>query len=140
MKKWFNNCLASTGLTLVLLAVIATLYHANFICVTTIYQSFLVNILIYIGLNFLQKFESKYLFLEFLIEILYILGILVPFGFLFSWYSSMPIWVVILLGIVVYFIACLINIIKIKEDISFINAQIKFLKANDKKDVRSEFK
>lgn len=140
MKKWLNNCFASTGLTLILIAVIASLYHANFICVTTVYQSFLVNILIYIGLYFLQKYESKYLFLEFLIEILYILGILVPFGFLFNWYSSMPLWVVILLGIVVYFIACFINIIKINEDISFINAQIKFLKANDKKDAWSELK
>lgn len=134
MKKWLNNCFASTGLTLILIAVIASLYHANFICVTTVYQSFLVNILIYIGLYFLQKYESKYLFLEFLIDILYILGILVPFGFLFHWYSSMPLWVVILLGIVVYLIACFINIIKINEDISFINTQLNLLKSNDSKD------
>jgi hypothetical protein len=129
MKKLIVNCLASTSLTLITLAVIASLYQAKFLCISSVYQCFIVNIIIYVGLILVQKFESNYSLIEFMIEIGYVLGILVVSGFFFKWYSSIPLWVLILMGIVVYFLSCLINIIKINDDIAFINKQLKSLKA-----------
>lgn len=128
MKKLIVNCLASTGLTLITLAVIASLHQAKFLCISSVYQSFVVNIIIYVGLFFMQKFESNYFVIELIIEIGYVLGILIVSGFFFNWYSSMPLWLLILMGIVVYFLSCLINIIKINDEMAFINKQLKYLK------------
>jgi hypothetical protein len=133
MKKLIINCLATTGLTLIILAMIASLYQAKFLCVSSVYQSFLVNIIIHLGLILVQKFESKYFIIEFIVEIGFILGLLVTFGFLFKWYSSTPLWVVILMGIVIYLLGCLVNIMKINDDISYINKQLKLTKARKNK-------
>jgi hypothetical protein len=125
--------MATTGLTLIILALIASLYQAKFLFVSSVYQSFIVNILIHFGLILVQKFESKYFIIEFIFEIGFILGLLVAFGFLFKWYSSTPLWVVILMGIVIYLLGCLVNIIKIKDDISYINKQLELTNARKNK-------
>lgn len=130
LKKLVQNCLATTGLTLVILAVIASLYQAKCLFVSSVYQSLIVNIIIHLGLILLQKYESKYYVIEFIVNIGYVLGILIAFGFLFKWYNSMPLWVVSLMGIVVYLFSCIFSIFKINDDISFINNQLKFHKTN----------
>jgi len=130
MNKLIVNCLATTGLTLITLAVIASLYQAKFLCVSSVYQCFIVNIIMHVGLILVRKFESNYFVIEFIIEIGYVLGLLIVSGFFFKWYSSTPLWVLILMGIVVYFLGCLLNIMKINDDMAFINKKLEFLKAN----------
>ena len=129
MKKLIVNCLATTGLTLITLAVIASLYQAKFLCINSIYQCFIVNIIMHVGLILLQKFESNYFVIELTIEIGYVLGLLIVSGFFFKWYSSIPVWVLILMGIMVYLLSCFLNIMKINDDTVFINKQLKLLKA-----------
>lgn len=130
MKKMISNCFATTGLTLIILTMVASLYQANFLCLTSVYQVLLVNILIHVGLILVRKIESKYFIIEVSIEIGYILGILLVFGYIFKWFTNPPLWVVVLIGIVVYIICCLIDIFHIKDDISIINDQLKLWNAN----------
>lgn len=130
MKKLIRNCFTTTGLTLVILAVIASLYQAKCLFVNSVYQSLFVNIIIHIGLLLLKKFESKYYIIEFIVNIGYVLVVLIGFGFLFKWYSSMPMWLLSLMGITIYLIGCIFNIFKINDDISFINTQLKQNRTN----------
>ncbi len=132
MKKIISNCLATTALTLIILTIVASLYKANFLCLSSVYQVLFVNILIHISLILLRKLENKYFLIEVAIEIGDIVVILLVFGFIFKWYAYTSIWVVVLIGIAVYIIGCFINIIKINNDISFINNQLKLLKAKKK--------
>ncbi len=125
MKKLIKNTLATTGLTLIILATAATIYHAELIFISSIYESFLANIIIQTGLILVHRFESKYFCIEILFEIGYILSVLIIAGFLFSWYSSTPIWIVVLMGVGIYFISCWINMIRINSDITVINQQLK---------------
>jgi hypothetical protein len=125
MKRLISNTMATTGLTLVILAVIATLYQARFLYISSVFESLLANFLIHLGLMFAQKFESRFFFLEMLVEISYVLIVLIIAGFLFDWYSSTPIWIVILMGVGIYFISSLINVIRINEDIAFINRELR---------------
>lgn len=134
MKNIIRNCLATTGLTLVILAAIAWIYHANFLCINTVFQSFIVNIIIHVGLILFQKLETKYFIIELFIEIGYVLAVLAISGFLFGWYSSTPLWVLILMGISIYFISCFINIMRINEDLQFINNHLKLLKQSKNND------
>lgn len=129
MKKMISNCFTTTGLTLITLTMVASLYQASFLCLSSIYQILLVNILIHVGLIFVRKIESKYFVIEVAIEIGYVMVILLAFGFIFKWFTNPPLWVVVLIGIAVYIIGCLINIFQIKDDISFINDQLKLRNA-----------
>jgi hypothetical protein len=124
MKNKIKNCLATTGLSLILLAIVATLYQAQFLCITTFYQVLLANAFIHIGLTLLEHFESTYFLLEILVEVGYILIVLIIFGFFFNWYSSTPLWVLILLGIAVYLIGSLISLFRINSNLAFINNQL----------------
>ncbi len=124
MKKLFVNCLSTTALTLLTLAVIAFSQQAQCIFVVTVFQAFFANALIHIGLYFVGKIESRYFLMELLWEVGYVLVVLTGCGYLFNWYSSTPLWMVILMGIVIYAIGCFINIMRIRDDISEINHEL----------------
>lgn len=128
MKNKIRICFATTGLSLLLLTMVATLYHAQFLCLTTVYQVFLANVFIHIGLTLLEHSESPYFLLEILLEVGYILIILIVFGSIFDWYSSTPLWVLILLGIAVYLIGSLIDVFRLSSNLTFINNQLKLSK------------
>lgn len=135
MKRIINNCFMTTGLSLLLLAIVATLYHATFLCIATVYQAFAANLVIHLGLVLLRRFESKYVVVELFVEISYELMILITAGFLFGWYSSTPIWVLILMGLAIYFIGILTDVFRIKTDVEFINSQLKLRKEEVKGNV-----
>ena len=60
MKKIVLNIMATTGITLVVLALIATCFNAIFIRIDAVFQSFILNILLHIGYYFFSKKEYKY--------------------------------------------------------------------------------
>ncbi|MBP3886606.1 MAG: hypothetical protein J6F30_02970 [Cellulosilyticum sp.] len=125
MKHKIRLCLATTGLTLLLLSVIASFYHAQFLCLSTVYEVFLTTIVIYIGLALLEHFESPYYLIEILLEISYIEVILILFGFMFNWYRSLPLGLLILLGFLVYVIGCSIDLIRTNHHLAYINSKLK---------------
>lgn len=124
MKKLMVNCLATTALTLVLLSGAAFVYQAKCLFVATIFQSLFANVIIHAGLSFIRKFESIYSIFEVLLKVGYTLGILIACGFLFNWYCSTPIWLVVVIGVAVYLIACLLDILRMNDDLSYINKEL----------------
>lgn len=124
MKSKITLCLATTGLALIFLTLVASLYHGHFLCLSTVYEIFLSNIIIHLGLTLLEHFESPYYLVEILIEVGYILVILILFGFTFNWFSSIPIGVLILIGIATYIIGCFIDIFRTTSTLSMINKQL----------------
>ncbi|WP_343248754.1 hypothetical protein [Diplocloster hominis] len=124
MKKQIKNFLATTGLSLILLAVVAKLYQARFLCIETVFQAAVANVVIHAGMIALKRFESAYYLVEIAVELSYMLAVLVGFGWLFQWYSSTPLWVLVLLGISVYFIGSLIDIFRIRTDVDAINREL----------------
>lgn len=137
MKNIVKNCLATTGLSLVLLAIVATLYHARFLFIMSVYQTLLANIIIHLGLILLQRFESKYFMVEIAVEIGYVLVVLILSGHFFGWYSSTPLWVLIVLGIAVYFIGCFIGIFRMHTDVEHINLQLTLRKDSSEYDLKN---
>lgn len=124
MKSIMKNCLATTGLSLVLLAFVATLYHARFLFIVSVYQTLLANMIIHLGLVLLQRFESRFFMVEIAVEIGYVLVVLILSGHFFGWYSSTPLWVLIFLGIAVYAIGCFIGMFRMRTDVEYINHQL----------------
>lgn len=133
MKPIIRNWLATTGLSLLLLAAVATVYRGRVICIETVFQAGLANLLIHLGLLLLKWFESSYFLVEITAEMSYVLAVLVIFGHLFGWYSSTPLWVLICMGITVYLIGGLIDVFRIKNDVDVINRQLELRRKSEGK-------
>ena len=64
MKKVILNIMATTGISLVALSLVATLYDGSLICIDTIFQVLGLNVVIFIGLYFMDFIEYRYAILE----------------------------------------------------------------------------
>lgn len=131
MKKIIINIMASTGITLVVLSIIGTLFGANFLFISSIFQSLGANTVINLGFLLTRKFESKYTALEIALDISYTIVVLIIFGAIFDWFSNgTPIWILIIMAALIYLLGLLISLFRIREDINTINKLLR--KRNNK--------
>ena len=121
MKRFVVNIMATTGITLIILALIGALYGARFLCIDSVFQSFGANIVVYLGLILTHRFESKYVILESLLDISYIIVVLFIFGFIFNWYANIPGWLLALMAVVIYLSGCSASIYRMRDDIKITN-------------------
>lgn len=59
MRKNIVNILATTGISLLLLSVVALLFHASCIYLETVFQAFGVNIITHLGIMCIKKIELR---------------------------------------------------------------------------------
>lgn len=128
MKKGVINIFATTGLSLVLLSIIARLYDAEFLCVKTVFQVFLLNVVMHLILLLMYKIEIKYLAIEVAIEIVLTVVLSLLFGTIFNWYTSMPLFVLVFMSIAIYVISIVLNILHMKQEADEINELIQMIK------------
>lgn len=121
MKRIVVNMMSTTGVSLVILALMGTFSGAKFLCIDSVLQTFGANVVIHLGLILTKKFESKYLVLESFVDISYTIGILIAFGFVFDWYPYTPVWVLAIMAVVVYLIGFATNIFRMREDVKIVN-------------------
>lgn len=121
MKKIAVNILCSTAITLLILAILGAVSGARFLLINSVLQSFLVNIVIHIGLLFTHRFESSYAILEFMLDIGYMEVVVIIFGAVFSWYGSTPIWVLVIMTTMIYIIGVSLNMVQMRQEIEEIN-------------------
>ncbi|WP_461256433.1 hypothetical protein, partial [Treponema sp. R80B11-R83G3] len=95
IKDIINYIMFVTGSVLVILAVFSMLFNVEIHFVPAIFEIFAANIVIVLGLFLRGKFEIRYIILEYLVDISYIIAILVVFGLLFNWYSAIPVWLLV---------------------------------------------
>lgn len=125
MRKLMMNIMATTGVSLVALAIIATCYQARFLCIESVFQSFLANILIHIGIKWMNRIDFQYPIAETILSISYMIIVVLVCGKIFHWYSSTPIGVLIPLAVFVYLAGCWLSVIQIKREVEDINVLLK---------------
>ena len=128
MKKGVINIFATTGLSLVLLSIIARLYDTEFLCVKTVFQVFLLNVVMHLILLLMYKIEIKYLAIEVAIEIVLTVVLSLLFGTIFNWYTSTPLFVLVFMSIAIYVISIVLNILHMKQEADEINELIQMIK------------
>lgn len=121
MKKMSINILCSTAITLLILAILGVVSGAQFLLINSVFQSFIVNIVIHIGLLFTHRFESSYAILEFMLDIGYMEVIVIIFGAIFNWYGSTPIWVLVIMTIIIYIVGIFLNMVQMRQEVEEIN-------------------
>ena len=121
MKRTIINTMFTTGISIVGLALYFAITDIKIVMVYTILQLFGANVLIHLGLFFRSKFEIQNIFFEYLIEISYVLIVLMVFGFIFKWFAAIPVWILIISGIMIYIIAYVLTMSEVKKDMKEIN-------------------
>lgn len=121
MKKISVNILCSTAVTLLLLAILGLVSGARFLLINSVFQSFVVNIVIHTGLLFTHRFESSYAILEFMLDIGYMEAVVIIFGAIFNWYGSTPIGVLVIMTAMIYIVGVFLNMVQMRQEVEEIN-------------------
>lgn len=134
MKKIAVNILCSTGITLITLAILGALFGATRLFISSVFESFLCNLVIHIGLFFTQKFESRYAVLEYALDIGYVVAVVTASGAVFNWYRTTPLWILLTMSAMVYLAGVLLSIFRLRQDIDEINRLLQ--KRNNPSDLK----
>ena len=121
IKKIIAYIMFVTGAALVILAAFSALFDVEIHFVPTVFEVFAANILIILGLFLRWRFEIRYIFLEYLVDITYTIAVLIVSGYIFDWYSAVPVWLLLAMGVVIYILAVTVFIIRFKKDTNEMN-------------------
>jgi len=121
IKDIIHYTMFVTGSALVILTLFSLLFKVEISFVPTVFQIFAANIVIVLGLFLRGKFEIRYIILEYLVDISYIIAVLVVFGLIFNWYSSVPVWLLVVMAVVIYIFLMIVSVTKIKKDAKELN-------------------
>jgi len=121
LKSIILYVLSSTGAVLFFLAIFVIFRENKSINAGTILEIIGANIVITIGLCLTQKIESRYAILEFLLDIGFMMAVIILSWILFKWYSSIPVWIPVIMVIMVYILFYMLDIIRVRRDIKEIN-------------------
>ena len=137
LKNMLIFSLANTGAVLILGFILTAIFNdysvqelmSQDIEIHTILEIYGANVLIYWCLYFSRKFESRFFFLEYLIDVCLVITVLFVFNAIFDWN---PHWVLALMGIVLYIFNVSIDTLKTRNDAKEINKLIQKLKEKNK--------
>ena len=124
MKKAMLNIMAATGITLVVLAVVALGYSASFLCIGTVFQALGLNTVIYVGISFLSRPEYHYPIVETALKLSYIIALALLSGRIFGWYSSLSAPVLALMSIVIFGVCVYLDAMNLSSEVKEINGLI----------------
>jgi hypothetical protein len=139
MRKTLLNILAITCVVLILLLFINIAVEGisfrelldGTIPISLFFQILGVNTVIFCGLFFTQKFESKYASLEILLDICFISVVLIIFGLIFGHYRG-RLWFFPIIAVVLYIFGLFTNMIRTQEDEKKINRILQNRKGKNK--------
>ena len=121
MRKIMLNIMATTGITLVVLAMVAVCYGGTLICISTVFQALLLNIVIYVGIYILDYFEYRYSILDTGIKLIYVIAAALFSGLLFDWYANLPLVMLIVMTVVIFGVCLCLDMLSIRDEVKTIN-------------------
>ena len=124
MKKVLLNIMATTGISLVVLSLVAILYDGSLICIDTIFQVLGLNVVIYIGLYFMGFIEYRLAILETGLKLTYIIALVLISGLILGWYNNLPIVVLVLMTIGIFIVSVCLDAISLITEVKSINVLI----------------
>ncbi|MBE5866923.1 MAG: hypothetical protein E7292_12100 [Lachnospiraceae bacterium] len=124
MKKMILNIMATTGITLVVLALVATCYGGTVIFISAIFQALVLNIIIYAGIFLLNHFEYRYPVVETGLKLVYVLAVVLACGWLCGWYGNMSVVVLGGMTIVIFGVCVCLDTLSLIDEVKMINGLI----------------
>lgn len=122
MKNEIKNILIISFIITLLLSTIAKLYGGCAIFIETIFEIFFCSALLNIAHLLINKWECPYAVIEIMAQMVAFTAIVLILGILFNWYSSLPLHVLAIMILIVYFTGSIIGVFRINSDIKKINS------------------
>jgi len=121
IKKIIAYVMFITGAALVILAAFSALFDVEIALFPTVFETLAADIVIILGLFLRWKFEIRYIILEYLVDIGYTIAVLIASGFIFNWFSAVPVWLLIGMAVVIYILGIAVFLIKFNKDTNEMN-------------------
>lgn len=125
MKRMILNIMSTTGITLVVLAIVALCYGATVLFISAVFQALLLNVVIYIGIYIIDYFEYRYPLVQTGLKLLYVLASVLIFGLLFHWYGNMSAGTLIIMTIAIFVLCVGLDTISLRGEVKDINSLLK---------------
>ena len=125
MKKLILNIMATTGITLVVLAIVGLCYEATVLFISAVFQALLLNVAIYIGLYILDYFEYRYPIVETGLKLLYVLVLVLIWGRMFQWYGNMSVGTLLTMTVIIFSLCVGLDTISLRNQVKDINGLLK---------------
>ncbi len=124
MKKFMINAFATTGISLIMLSFVALAFHAKCIYLETVFQVFVVNVLSHLLIILIRKMDFRSNCLEMTLELISLESELLIFGWLFHWFTSVSVAILVIMGGMIYVISLFLNLLQMRQAAKEINSLI----------------
>ncbi len=121
MKKAILNIFAMTGITLVVLSLVALCYNASFLCLETVFQALGLNVLIYAGVSLIDLLELRLYLVETGLKLVYSIALVLVFGMIFGWYANLSVPVLGGMALVILLLCGYLDMLSLRKEIKEIN-------------------
>ncbi|MBQ1274422.1 MAG: DUF3021 family protein [Cellulosilyticum sp.] len=124
IKQGISACLVTTALALLCLSIIALFYQGTMICISTVFQTLGVSMVIHFLLWLLKKWESEYIIVEIICQNAIVIGVVLLAGFIFGWFQNLPTSVLTIMAVIVYLLSCVLETTHLSNEIKKINKMV----------------
>jgi len=121
MKKIISNILATTGIVLLVLSIVALCYGGTAIFINTVFQILAVNTVVYLGLYLIDFLELRYPILETEVKLVFIFGIVLLTGWLLGWYEFVSVAVLGIMTVIVMIVCVCLDMLSLRTEVKEIN-------------------
>lgn len=121
MKKWFINVFATTGLSLLLVALVALCLGAHWLYLVSIFQVLLLNILIHLTILATRQLALTSFLWQALLDIAVIEGLTGLLGLVFNWNQWL---MLVLIGLIMYAVSQVLDLFDLNQEAKEINELI----------------
>jgi len=136
LKNFIKQCLLIFSLIVIVAFLVPAIVSNKWDDFIVILEFLLITVVARFGLLLMNTYVRVHLFLEIGLELLMILLVAFTFGWVFKWYTLEYIWMIPAMVIPAYIVGNILDIIKTRQDVAYINQQIQRRKErlNDKTD------
>ncbi len=128
MKNFIKQCLLIFSLIIIMAFFVPALVSNKWDDFIVILEFLLVTVVARLGLLLINKYLNGHRYVEIGLELVMLLTVVFAFGWVFKWYTLEYIWIIPAMVIPAYLIGNVLDIIKMRQDVAYINQQIQFRK------------
>ncbi|MGT2924468.1 hypothetical protein ACVR0O_04595 [Streptococcus caviae] len=121
MKKWSINIFATTGLSLLLVALVALCLGAHWLYLVSVFQVLLLNILIHLTILATHRLALTSFLWQALLDIAVIEGLTGLLGLVFNWNQWL---MLVLIGLIMYAVSQILDLFDLNQEAKEINELI----------------
>ena len=125
MKKFFKNWMVLFGLVTISAHIVPSLFNGYWEIAISIIKLLAVTLVVCLLQLLTNKITVRTPLIKYLIDLGMVLGIVLFFGWIWEWYSAKNVWLVFVMVIPVFAAGYFLDLIYVRQDVNFINQQIK---------------